>query len=241
MRWAISYLIDRQQLMDVAYGGSSEIAQLPLPHYPGVQPFVDSVKDQLQQYNTSEYNPDKAGQLLQSKGYRMGDDGFWADANGHLKTEIGGWEIFDDLGPVMAEMLRKGGVDATYVHPPDMLDRFQTGDYQGMLSLNGGSINGDPYATCALFQTASVGVAGQNSKNQTKWQNANYDKIVDEMAVTPASDQAKLIDQFQRAMAIWLPELPNIPMYQWFHHATQHGLHAGRFDLADAACVAGGK
>ena len=220
LRWAVSYLIDRQQLIDVALGGASTPTRLPLPdpaQYPGLKPFLDGVQDLLQKYPTNEYSPDKAAQLLQGKGYTKGSDGFWADANGHLKLEVGGWAVFDDMGPVLVEMLKKGGIDATYVHPPDMIDRFQQGDYQGMLFGHGGSINSDPYDTMRLYQSASVAIPGGHAVNFSKWKNADYDKIVDEMAVTSPTDQAKLLDQFKRAMAIWLPELPDIPIQQWYH------------------------
>jgi peptide/nickel transport system substrate-binding protein len=220
MRWAISYLIDRQQLIDVALSGASTPTKLPIPdpnQYVGLKPFVDGVADLLDQYPTNEYNTDKAATILKGKGYTMGDDGFWADANGHLKTEIGGWQVFDDMGPVLAEMLKKGGVDATYVHPPDMVTRFQTGDFQGMLFGHGGSVNNDPYDTMRLYQSSSVAVPGGHAVNFSKWKNADYDKVVDEMAVTPSTEQAKLLDQFKRAMAIWLPELPDIPIQQWYH------------------------
>jgi peptide/nickel transport system substrate-binding protein len=220
LRWAASYLIDRKQLIDVAFNGASTPTQLPMPDpgsYAGLKPFVDGIQDMLQKYPTNEYNPDKAAPLLQGKGYTKGSDGFWADSSGHLKLEVGGWAVFDDMGPILVEMLKKGGVDATYVHPPDMIDRFQQGDYQGMLFGHGGSVNADPYDTMKLYQSASLAIPGGHSVNFSKWKNADYDKIVDEMAVTATTDQAKLLDQFKRAMAIWLPELPDIPIQQWYH------------------------
>jgi peptide/nickel transport system substrate-binding protein len=117
----------------------------------------------------------------------------------------------------MAEMLKKGGVDATFIHPPDADTRFSTGDYIGSLYGHGGSVNNDPYDTMRLYQSSSVAVPGMHASNFSLWKNADYDKIVDEMATTPASDQAKLLDQFKRAMAIWLPELPDIPFQNWYH------------------------
>jgi peptide/nickel transport system substrate-binding protein len=114
-------------------------------------------------------------------------------------------------------MLKKGGVDANYIHPPDMDDRFQTGNYQGNLSGHGGSVNNDPYDTMKLYQTESVAIPGAHSVNFSKWKNADYDKIIDEMATTPTTAQDKLLDQYKRAMAIWLPELPDIPIQNWYH------------------------
>jgi peptide/nickel transport system substrate-binding protein len=242
LRWALSYTIDRQQLIDVALGGAGTLTQLPFPDpnsYPGLKPFVDGVSDLLQQYPTNEFNLDKAAKLLQGKGYTKGSDGFWADANGHLKLEVGGWAVFDDMGPVLAEMLKKGGIEATYVHPPDMIDRFQQGDYQGMLFGHGGSINNDPYDTLRLYQSSSVAIPGGHAVNFSKWKNAEYDKIVDEMAVTSAKDQGKLLDQFKRAMAIWLPELPDVPIQQWYHRIPYNNNYWKGWPNKDNAYVNG--
>lgn len=221
IRWALSYSLDRQQLIDVAFGGASTPDQLPFPSpdsYVGLKPFIDGIKDLLDQYPTNEYNTDKAAALLKGKGYSMGSDGFWADSNGHLSLEIGGIPgLFDDIGPVMTEMLKKGGIDTTFVHPPDEDVRFTTGDYIGALFGHGGSVNNDPYDTMFLYQSQSVAIPGSHASNFSLWKNSDYDKIVDEMAVTPATDQAKLLDQFKRAMAIWLPELPDIPIQNWYH------------------------
>ena len=37
------------------------------------------------------------------------------------------------------------------------------------------------------------------------------------MYVTPPSDKAKVKDLFVKAMEIWLPELPDIPLMQFYH------------------------
>jgi peptide/nickel transport system substrate-binding protein len=242
LRWALSYSIDRQQLIDVAFNGASTATKLPLPdpaQYPGLKPFQDAVSGLLDQNNTNEYSLDKAAQRIQGKGYTKGADGFWADANGHLKLEVGGWAVFDDMGPVLVEMLKKGGIDATYVKPPDMIDRFQQGDYIGMLFGHGGSVNSDPYDTMRLYQSSSVAIPGSHAVNFSKWKNADYDKIVDEMAVTAPSDQAKLLDQFKRAMAIWLPELPDIPIQQWYHRIPYNNANWTGWPSKDNAYVNG--
>ena len=218
VRWALSKFLDRQQIIDVAYGGAGTIASLPIPAYPALQPFVDSVKPLLDENNTLEFSPEKGAALLEGKGFKKGSDGMWVDASGaKLTLPVGGWAVMDDIGPVVAEQLRKQGVDASYINPPDMIDRFQAGDYTGMLFGHGGSVNGDPYFTLNLYQSSSQAVPGGHAVNFSKWKNADYDKIVDEMATTPAEDQAKLLDQFKRAMNIWIPELPDIPIQQWYH------------------------
>ena len=52
VRWALSKFLDRQQIIDVGYGGSGTVTALPLPAYPALQPFVDEVKPLLDTYNT---------------------------------------------------------------------------------------------------------------------------------------------------------------------------------------------
>jgi peptide/nickel transport system substrate-binding protein len=100
--------------------------------------------------------------------------------------------------------------------PPDYNDRFTKGDYQGMLNGHGGSVNGDPYNTLRLYQSTTSTV-NTTSANFTRFKNAEFDKLVDEMAVTPVEDQKKLADLFRKAMAIWLPALPDVQITEWYH------------------------
>jgi peptide/nickel transport system substrate-binding protein len=240
LRWALSSFIDRQQMIDVAYNGSGTIAPLPIPAYPALQPFIDSAKPLLDENNTLEFNPQKGTQLLESKGYKKDAQGMWVDPSGaKLTLPIGGFTVMDDIGPIVSEMLRKQGVDASYINPPDMVNRFEAGDYVGMLFGHGGSVNGDPYFTLNLFQSQSVAVPGGHAVNFSRWKNAEYDKVVDEMAVTPAEDQAKLLDQFKRAMAIWLPELPDIPLQQWYHRIPMNTTYWTGWPTADNSYVNG--
>ena len=68
VRWALSYFIDRDQVIQVALGGAGSVSTLPLPTYPGLTPFFESVSDLLEQYPTTEFNPDKGAALLAREG-----------------------------------------------------------------------------------------------------------------------------------------------------------------------------
>src|SRR5436190_20798422 len=59
VRWALSHFIDRQQIVDVGYLGASAASALPLPEYPALRPYLDSVKDLLAKQNTLASNPKK--------------------------------------------------------------------------------------------------------------------------------------------------------------------------------------
>jgi peptide/nickel transport system substrate-binding protein len=217
VRWAISYFIDRKQVVEVGYGGAGTISKLPMPTYKPLLPYFDVVKDLLEKYDTTKFDPAAGHELLVKKGWKRGGDGFYNDDKGNrVKLEIGGSQIFADIGPVITEQLKRQGIDANYIMPPDMGQRFQRGDYTGNLSGHGGSVN-DPYRTLRLYQSASLAVPGSHQSNFSRWKNADYDKIVDQVYSTPMDDQKKLLDLFRQAMQIWLPELPDIQITEWYH------------------------
>jgi peptide/nickel transport system substrate-binding protein len=144
--------------------------------------------------------------------------GQWVKDGQPFKLEILGWAIFADIGPVLAEQLKRQGIDAVYTMPPDWGDRFTKGQFQGALFGHGGSVSGDPYFTLHLYQCTTKVIPGAQLSNLSRWCNDKFDQIVDEMAVTPQEDKAKLTDQFKRAMEIWLPELPDIQLVEFYHN-----------------------
>jgi peptide/nickel transport system substrate-binding protein len=218
VRWALSYYIDRQQLIEVGYLGASSASKLPLPPYPPLAPYFDAVKDLLAKYDTNEFAPKKADALLQGKGFKKDGEGFWADAQGkRLKLDIIGFGASGPaIGPVIVEMLKRRGVEAGMALPPDFDDRFQKGQFDGAIYGHGGSIN-EPYATLRLYQGASIAVPGAHQANFARWKNADYDKLVDEAYAVAPDDTKRLADVWHRAMAIWLPELPDIQLVQNYH------------------------
>jgi peptide/nickel transport system substrate-binding protein len=123
---------------------------------------------------------------------------------------------FPSPGPVLVELLKRQGIAATFSMPPDMGAIFQKGEHQAAMFGHGGSIK-DPFETLRLYQSNSVNVPGGHLVNLAKWSNADYDKIVDEVYVTPPTDKAKVTELFTKAMEIWLPELPDIPLMQFYH------------------------
>ncbi len=227
VRWALSYFIDRQQIIDVGYVGASQAAPLPLPEYPPLRPYtqaaplplpeypplrpyIASVKDLLAKNNTLEFNPKKGEELLTRKGWKKDGGGIWTDAQGgKLKLDVIGFGASGPaIGPVLTELLKRQGVDASFSLPPDFDDRFQKGQYTGALYGHGGSVN-DPYHTLRLYQSVSVAVPGAHLVNFARWKNEAYNKIVDDVFVTDMTNKARLTELFHKAMEIWIPELPD--------------------------------
>ena len=217
VRWALSYFINRDQIIEVALAGAGSTYPLPLPSYPGLAPFVEEISDLLEEYPTLEHNPEKGAALLEGAGWAKNGDGLWEKDGQTLDLDIGSFAVMADIGPVVAEQLRQQGVNASFAMPPDFFDRFQQGEYRGALFGHGGSVSADPYFTLRLYQSVTEAVPGGHQVNFSLWRNEEFDKIVDEMAVTPPEDQEALMDQWRRAMEIWLPELPDIQIQEWYH------------------------
>ncbi len=217
IRWALSYFIDRQQIVQVSFSGAAEASALPMPYYPALRPYYDSVKDLLQKSNTLEFNPTKGAELLTKKGWKKDSAGFWADAQGNrFKLDVIGFASLASIGPVLAEQLKRQGIDASFAMPPDFNERFSKGQFNGALYGHGGGVN-DPYYTLRLYQSATEAVPGAHLVNFSRWKNEAYDKIVDDMYVTDMNNKPKLRDLFQKAMEIWIPELPDIQLTYNYH------------------------
>ena len=218
IRWALSYFIDRQQIVDVGFAGAAAPSPLPMPAYPALRPYIDSVKGLLEKHDTLEFNPRKGEEILVRKGWKRDGAGFWEDTQGsRLTLDIIGFGASGPAtGPVVTELLRRQGVDARFSLPPDFDGRFQKGQYAGAIYGHGGSVN-DPYHTLRLYQSTTVAVPGGHLVNFSRWKNPAYDKIVDEVFVTDPSDKTKLTELFRKAMEIWISELPDIPLVYNYH------------------------
>ncbi len=219
VRWALSYYIDRNQIVEVGFLGASQVSALPMPPYKPLLPYFDAVRDLLEKYNTLEFDPKKGDALLTEAGFHK-QNGKWTGPDGKpLTLEIISAPLGTfgpAIGPVVSEMLRRHGVDASLTLPPDFNDRFQKGQYAGSIYGHGGSIR-EPYDTLRLYQGKSIAVPGAHLVNFSRWRNPDFDRIVDEVYVTDPQNVDKLKDLFHAAMEIWLPDLPDIQLVQNHH------------------------
>jgi peptide/nickel transport system substrate-binding protein len=240
VRWAISYYMERDQIVDVGWSGASSPSALPMPTYPPLKPYFEAVQDLLAKYPTTEFNPKKGDELLQNKGFKK-EGGKWLMPDGQpFKLDFmgPGTGTFAAIGPVIQELLRRQGVEATYSQPPDATSRFEKGDYTGMIYGHGGSVR-DPYYTLRLYQSATQAVPGAHLVNFPKWTNKKYDEIVDQVFVTPMNDIPKLQQLFHQAMEIWLPELPDVQLTEFYHRIPMNTTYWTNWPTAENPYVNG--
>jgi peptide/nickel transport system substrate-binding protein len=219
MRKMMSLVMDRKQIVDIAYEGSTILAAYFWPAYPSMKPYSDLVDkntyDSFLQPDTA-----KAAQILQSKGYTKGAK-YWAKDGKDLGIEIQVPEDFIELqrvGDVYVEQLQKFGINATESKLGSVFyDNSANGNYEAQSNWFAcGSVN-EPWSTLNTFAGAAAPI-GQTPKgppidNAFRWSNKKYTDLVAQIGTTKLDDP-KLMDLTKQALAILYDELPAIPSAQ---------------------------
>ena len=218
IRWAMSYSIDRDEIVEFAFQGFSQTSVLPFPPYPGLQKYMDGVADQLQTYPTLKYDPAQTEAIMTRKGYTRGGDGLWVDSSGQRIT----FQIVTfpqhpsatPIAPIVTQQLKRGGFDASFLLPADFVSRITTGDAAAFLWGHGGAMK-DPYKTLDLYNARYVKPtpAPIFFTNMYRWSNQTFSDLVDQMGKLPEDDPG-VMPLWQQAMGQWLPDLPDIPLIQ---------------------------
>jgi peptide/nickel transport system substrate-binding protein len=218
LRWAVSYAIDRANLVATAWGGAGRVANSPFPEFKKLDEYMAGIKDVTDKYNVLEFSLEKSGKLMEEAGYKKNKDGYWADAAGVVPDAnlYAAVPLFGDLGPVIAEMLRTAGFACEHKAPNDVWAAKVDGRASMFLFGHGGATI-DPYDTFQLYRKAGVAKMGEQSwSNITRWWTEDTEKLA-ETVNTTAMDDPKMKDLFKQWMTIYYDNLPDAPIVQWFH------------------------
>ena len=215
IRWAVNYAIDRKQLLAIGWEGSGEYALLPFPDFPPLRQFTSQVQDLVEQSSIALHDPERTAEILTRKGWARDEEGLWVKDEQPLKVVIDIATIFQDLAPVLVAQLKRAGFDASFRMTSDVYTRMTQGMARSFMFGNGGSVR-DPYFTLRLYHSRFVRPTSTAAEIFWRWQNEEYDRIVDQMGQT-APDDPQLLGLFRQAMEIWIEELPSIPLVQWYH------------------------
>ena len=209
VRHAISSLIDRDAIVQLAYEGTTIPAEGVWPSYEALDPYMDAVAD-LYEANPINYDPDRAAALFEEAGVDPGDITLRYTVNTDSVEDV-------KVSQVLADQLTAAGlnVEIEQMTAAAREPLLLAGDYDisfqafcpGYLTEN-----------LELFHSKFYVPLGENApwyeRNSFRYNNEEFSAIVDQMLATPPDDQEALIPLFHDAMAIWLPDLPVIPLVQ---------------------------
>ncbi len=219
MRQMLSLVMDRQQIVDIAYEGSTTLAAYFWPAYPSMGPYADLIPEDTYNEFLSP-NLEKAAEILESKGY-VKDGDYWTKDGEELGIEIQVPEDFIELtriGDVYVEQLQKFGINAVEAKLGSVFyENFNNGNFEAQSNWFAcGSIN-EPWSTLNSFagEAASVGEPpdGPPINNAFRWSNEEYTELMNQIAVT-ALDDPELMVLTEQALEILYDELPAFPAAQ---------------------------
>ncbi|HXF61190.1 MAG TPA: ABC transporter substrate-binding protein [Caldilineaceae bacterium] len=221
IRWAVSHLIDREAIVNLAYEGTTVPSWGIWPFYDGLQPYFDAIEDLRAEYAPEAYDQAAAEELLAAAGYSKNSEGLWTSADGEPLSAVflvnGDSNEEMKMSTVIADQLNAAGIQVELqpLTGSVLNDATLRGDYTFKINA---FCPGYIYDNLELFHSKYYVPLGEPApwyeRNSFRYQNPEFDAIVDQMAVLPPTEEAALIDLYKQAMAIWFEDLPVIPLVQ---------------------------
>jgi peptide/nickel transport system substrate-binding protein len=223
MRWAINYAIDRNEIAQDAYDGTTIVSRHFFPSYPPLERYVQLLEEEglYDEHLITRHSPEQARQMIEAQGWRIGDTGYYEREGQQLSLDIYAHEASREMhrtAELIAGQLQEVGINASalVLSDSEWVSNKTNGWFEAMIDWDAcGSIN-EPWASLDRYHARWVQPIGEpvsNYNNQVRWENEEYSAIVDAMAPLPLGDP-RIDGLFVDAMAIWLDELPFIPLVQ---------------------------
>jgi peptide/nickel transport system substrate-binding protein len=210
VRWALSNLIDRQAIVNLAYEGTTVPAWGIWPNYDGNTPYFDAIADLREEYPSDAYDQTKAEDLLSQAGVSAGDLTLKYVVNADSAEDM-------KVSAVLADQLIAAGINVE-VQPlsgPSLEDAIRLGDYD--IAMNA-FCPGYIAENLDLFTSKFYVELGQRApwfeRNSFRYKNPELDAVVDKMFQVAPDDTEQMISLYHDAMAIWLKDLPVVPLVQ---------------------------
>lgn len=193
LRQAISYAIDREELVKYLYQGFSDIAYTPMPS------FIPGFNDKLKSY---QYNPEKSKELLKAAGKENLQVKMITYSNPRPYNPVNGQK----LAEAIQNYLSKVGIKAT-------IDVYPWKEYKEKIAQGEGDIlfygwngdNGDADNFLSLFDSKEI----KSTLNAARYNNPKVDELLVKGRKTPNGEERnniyKEIQKIVDEDAVWLP------------------------------------
>ena len=225
VRRAMCDTIDRNKINEVVYDGAKIATVYPFPLYPNLQKFADSAAVQAE-FKANASNAMQTGnadlaeseQLMTDAGFTKNADGLWEKDGATVPAVIQGFEgIHSDIIPVLVEMLKAGGFDASINFGTDAYNNMADGK-PGLYMFGHGASTVDPYAVLDLYSSRNAKPIGTTAGNNSfaRYSNPEMDALLDTMAPLSADDPA-FQEAAAKAMGLYWKDTIDCPIIQWLH------------------------
>ncbi|MEZ4866353.1 MAG: ABC transporter substrate-binding protein [Caldilineaceae bacterium] len=224
MRWALNYAIDRDQIVQIAYEGTTLKSRHFFPAYPPLDALVDKAIEagawNLDQLWT--FDPAKTKEIFESKGYTLNSNGYYEKDGKELTINMSTHEAFIEkqrIAAVLVEQFQAVGINASSRNEAGGTwdENRAMGTYDVQMNWHMcGSVN-EPWASMDTANVRWLVPQGERANGDAmRWSGEaaeKYGALVDEMGTLPLGDP-KVEELFLEASKIFFDELPVIPITQ---------------------------
>lgn len=217
VRQALAYGLNRKEAVDAVYQGYAKVIDVPQSDVSWSYP---EEKD-ITHYN---YDPEKAKQLLDEAGWKMGNDGFrYKDGKKFtiLFTATTPNPVNDALVPIMKENYKELGIDLTVeqLEFNAVLDKVDKKTIEMYFLAWGLGVDPDNYS---VFHS-------KGTQNTLGYNNPEVDKLIIEGQKTLKQEDRKKV--YQQLFKVLNQDLPYIYLYQRYNMGTYSARLTG-FDIS---------
>lgn len=223
MRWAVNFAIDRDEIVAVAYEGTTIPGKSIFPAYAIMNEWIDYLEKRglFEKYPLMLHDPARTRQILESKGYTLNRSGYYEKNGETLSLVITTHEAYVEkqrIARVIVEQLHDVGINASHRNEAGgtWIQNFNLGRFEsivGWLSCGTGSVT-EPWTSLNTFSSVWLEPRDKLAQyNSWRWENWEFTEIVSKMDPL-AFDDPRMDELFYQAMEIWMRELPVIPVTQ---------------------------
>jgi len=217
MRRAIAHIVDRQQIIDIVYEGSTLPSKTMFVQYGAMQPFIDAVTEAGYELPVTA-DVEAARALIEARGYVLNDQGVYEKDSQPLTARIlANTASAETTGTVdlLVEQLQRAGIDARSVPVEDGVfwgEVIPLGNYEMSYSwLSCGSVN-EPWASMTRYTNNTMAPVGERApgyNNTGRWNTTATDRYTD------------IVNRIGR-LSLGDPEIPGLvaQAYRYLHTET---------------------
>ena len=221
MRKAISLIINREQVVHIAYEDTSFPSKTIFVEYPAMQPYINAIQDL---WINPKGNASAGQRLIEANGWTIGSNGFYQKAERELTLSIQTHEAYIEIrriAEIVVEQLRAAGINASTraIAGATWDENKAFGNFEAVMDWDAcGSVN-EPWLSMNRYTQQFLRPVGERSpglNNYVRWSGANakeYSRIVDEIGVIPLGDP-KIESMVAEAMQFFISDQVVIPITQ---------------------------
>ena len=224
MRWALNKIIDRQQIVDIAYEGTTLPSRSFFPAYPPLDRLIDLAEENgiYEKYPLWEVDVDAAKAIIESKGWALNGNGYYEKDGKELTLDIATHDAFIEkqrIAAVLVEQFQTAGINATTRNEAGATwdENRNMGNFDAQMNWSMCFSVNEPWGSMNIANVKYLVPVGERaSNNPMRWSGPaaeEYGKLVDEMGTLPLGDP-KIDELFLQAYEIYMDELPVIPITQ---------------------------